>query len=122
MINRPYWKNESTWVCPNHLPSAKIPASCATCWFSNCKSERPAQSNRPTKKPTPPKKSTRTTNLYFVNEKTFDPCYWKDCNKGRGGGVAESRERSKYCSTDCKNRNARWRYNMKKKGIKISAA
>ena len=112
MKKRPYWRDDRTWVCPNHLPSARIPASCATCWFSNCSSERPERSTKPTK-------------LYFVKplpEKTVDACYWKDCNKGEGGRPAKRRERSKYCSTDCKNRNARWRYKMKKKGIKIPAA
>ena len=106
MKKKPYWRNSKVWMCPNHLPSAKIPASCPECWFSNCKSTRPAT-------------------LEFVNSPPLNRknrCFWRDCDKGSNGNPANSRERSKYCSTDCKNRNARWRYKMKKKGLLKPAA
>ena len=102
---KPYWRNNKFWVCPNHLPSAKIPAEVPTCWFSNCKSVRPKRSSG---------------SLVLVKETKVYSCAWKNCNKDNGN-QAKRRERSKYCSTDCKNRNARWRYNEKKKREKHNA-
>jgi len=36
-----YWKNKNFWVCPKHLPSARIPKNVSTCYFSSCSSVRP---------------------------------------------------------------------------------
>lgn len=37
------------------------------------------------------------------------PCAWRECSNS-------SRENSKYCSLDCKNKNARYRYKLRKAG------
>ena len=103
-----YWRNAEYWICPNHLPSIRIPAVCATCWYSSCNAERPPM-------------------LQFVEAEKdrlalqVERCAWRDCNKDNGK-PAGRREKSKYCSLDCKNRNARWRYKLKKKGLLIPAA
>ena len=144
----PYWKNETTWICPNHLPSVKIPANVECCFYVNCTSVRPerpsaeelqtsaAAPSRASRRPTrPPAASTRATprktkkpsreaNPAPVSapapaSPTDEPmynalgqklCAWFKCDKGENGGRAVTRSRSKYCSRDCSNRNARWRH------------
>lgn len=100
---KPYWRNEHIWMCPNHLPAAKIPRNVVHCWFNNCDSVRPPM-------------------LSFVEEEqkkleSTKRCAWKDCNKGPKGEAAARREKSKYCSRDCKNKYARWRYKLRQKGL-----
>jgi len=41
-------------------------------------------------------------------------CNWKDCNKD-SGSRRRARANSKYCSRDCSNKNARYRYLERKK-------
>ena len=41
-------------------------------------------------------------------------CSWKDCNKDNGSR-RKARTNSKYCSRDCSNKNARYRYLERKK-------
>ena len=144
----PYWKNETTWICPNHLPSVKIPANVECCFYVNCTSKRPerlsteelqtsmaAATNRTSRRPTKSsvaarktprkiKKQTRTINpasapVPAAAVPTDEPlynalgqrlCAWFKCDKGENGGRAVARSRSKYCSRDCSNRNARWRH------------
>ena len=123
-----YWKNRSEWVCARHLPSISIPASEGQCFFSGCVSVRPK--NRPSvddikaeeKTSIPPKKEVR-----IVEEKKTEArkeplevnkdslCAWKDCDKGENSGPAIRKSRSKYCSRDCSNKNARWRHKQRKK-------
>lgn len=43
-------------------------------------------------------------------------CAWEDCDKGPQGGPAMTKPNSKYCSRDCSNRNARWRFAQRQKG------
>ena len=97
---KPYWRNSKFWICPNHIPSAKLPASVINCWFSNCDSVRPDR---------PPGEST----IKLIVCEPVVKCAWEKCDKDNGR-PANRRERSKYCSLDCKNKNARWRYNQKK--------
>lgn len=42
-------------------------------------------------------------------------CAWEDCEKGPQGGPAMTRRNSKYCSRDCSNKNARWRFAQRRK-------
>lgn len=144
----PYWKNETTWICPNHLPSVKIPANVECCFYVNCTSKRPERLSTeemqasvvttPPKEPRKPKrpsvaarkaprrtkKPTRTISPSSapasaaatpIDEPLYNAlgqrlCAWFKCDKGENGGRAVARSRSKYCSRDCSNRNARWRH------------
>jgi len=87
------WLTLDEWTCPNHLPSPRFPASLEKCWYLNCGS-RPPLEDRPT-----PKNPV---------------CAWQMCDKGFSGGRAFSREKSKYCSRDCSNKNARARHKDRK--------
>ena len=91
MIKKTYWRDDNFWICSHHLPGAKIPKQLTHCWYSNCTSQRP-----PIERP----------------EK---PCAWEKCNEGKDGGRAEARSKSKYCSINCKNKRARYHYNLRKK-------
>lgn len=93
--NNGYWKNKNSWVCPNHYPSVKLHHSLTRCYYTNCHTVRP--DNRP-----------------------YDACYWFKCDKN-GGMPAEKRKNSKYCSVDCKNKNARYRYKLRKQGFKLAS-
>ena len=102
MKNIPYWSKPNVWACPNHLPSAKMPRSEEKCWFRNCESNRPEL-------PTLKKERTK-----IINIPSTTLCYWWGCDKNNGT-PAPKRKTSKYCSIDCKNKNARWRYKLRKK-------
>jgi hypothetical protein len=52
--------------------------------------------------------------------KSPDECAWDMCDKGPEGKSAKRREKSKYCSIYCKNKNARHRYNLRKKGLLVA--
>ena len=150
----PYWKNETTWVCPRHLPSVKIPANIERCFYVNCSSVRPervepiepvplpstrksaassrtatkrtvakspsrsgrgAVASRPVKAPPAPQPVVAAAAASAEDEPAFNAaghklCAWFKCDKGENGGRAVTRTRSKYCSRDCSNRNARWRH------------
>ncbi len=95
--SKTYWRDSSFWVCTNHIPPTTLPAQCKTCWYSNCSSVQPL--GRPVPVAVAPKVVL---------------CAWEGCNKDNGKPLPR-RVNSKYCSTDCKNRNARHRYNMKKR-------
>ena len=99
----PYWRNEHIWMCPRHLPASRIPRNVQHCWFTTCDSVRP-----------PLLKFVETEQKKL--EQT-EKCAWKDCNKGEGKEAAVKRDTSKYCSLDCKNKNARWRYKLRQKGL-----
>jgi len=93
-IMKPYWKHKNKkWVCPKHIPSAIIPVTISRCWFTNCSSVRP-----PIVRDTP----------------LIPKCEWFKCDKDNGK-PALRRKTSKYCSVDCKNKNARHAYNLRKK-------
>ena len=47
---------------------------------------------------------------YWKPEAPKVTCAWKDCDES-------PRENSKYCSRACSNKNARWRYRMRQKGL-----
>lgn len=124
-----YWKNRNEWICARHLPSICIPASEGQCFFSGCVSVRPK--NRPSledaKKDEKVVVSAKKEDVRIVEEKKIetktdiqetdrdDLCSWKDCDKGPNGGIAIRKSRSKYCSRDCSNKNARWRHKQRKK-------
>lgn len=102
-------------MCPNHLPAAKIPREVPQCWYSNCTTQRPkveTVAQRP--------KVERVTQRPMVervpvSKSPKKPCAWEKCTEGFEGGRAEARSKSKYCSTNCKNKRARYNYNLRKK-------
>lgn len=54
MSTAPYWLNETTWMCPKHIPSARIPSNQDVCWFG-CGTHRPdVKEYRPRPTPVPP--------------------------------------------------------------------
>ena len=146
----PYWKNETTWICPNHLPSVKIPANVECCFYVNCTSKRPERLSsedckhlwlprprhpvdrhehllRPLEQPpVRPKKPVallphrqhlpqhlrpqQMSQFTMPWARSF--VHGLKCDKGENGGRAVTRSRSKYCSRDCSNRNARWRHKI----------
>lgn len=82
---RPYWKNNHEWVCPRHLPSVTNPASQGGCSFAGCISVRPRR------------------------VLVLDPCSYKKCDTLLGR-VAPRRLKSKYCSDECRKKQARLNY------------
>ena len=133
-----YWKDANTWVCSKHLPSIEIPSSIGACPFVGCDSIRPrhgrpapttSDAATPSASPAPssarqstPTKAARqtpatpvTTAAPATPSKEIVLCSWFKCDKGADGGPAPARARSKYCSKDCSNKNARYRYKTKQK-------
>ena len=117
MSRDPYWRDENQWVCPEHLPSVKIPAHIDQCWFAGCTSSRPSMDSRPVPVSIPSfadldlaplSKDEVPRGREPVKEQAL--CAWMECNKGASGGRAFARKNSKYCSRDCSNRFARWRH------------
>lgn len=125
-----YWKDSTTWICSKHLPSIEVPSSMGACPFVGCDSIRPRHG-----RPTPTEGSTSETPVTQASSTTSSPtpsvtrakkkaptpvpavelCNWFKCDKGENGDPAPSRPRSKYCSKDCSNKNARHRYKTKQK-------
>ena len=107
-----YWKSEKFWVCPHHLPSAKIPCQIATCYFSNCNSVRPFKESAP--------------HLKFTVVRTLSVVNTKDKNKGIkycslsncDNVIEQDSKRKKYCSDTCRKRYARKQYNNRMKAKK----
>ena len=131
-----YWKDSRTWVCSKHLPSIEIPAYTGACPFVGCDSIRPRHGRpMPTEDAPVPSANTvpsgqqpalsvsqtpidtpETVSAINVRQASnIDLCSWFKCDKGPDGGPAPSRPRSKYCSKDCSNKNARYRYKTKQK-------
>jgi len=83
--SKPYWKNDFEWVCPKHLPSVINSASQGQCSFHGCTSTRPRM------------------------VQVIDPCTYEKCDtlEGRKG---HKRSRSKYCSDECRKKQARLNY------------
>lgn len=136
-MKKPYWKNKQFWICPKHLPSVRLPASIAACWYAGCSSRRPQAAADTTSRPARPqarttssgRKRTRSTisNSTPTSEVNVTPtttsvtqesCAWIECDKGPNGTRNVARKRSKYCSRDCSNRNARANYNARSSSSK----
>lgn len=145
MHRQTYWKDEHEWVCTKHLPSLHLPASMGTCLFEGCNSVRPkrptslnpsantTQTSTTTPIATVPKptatkvavttvEKTPTINHAkdqsketAIEEALEDICSWFKCDKGENGGPAKNKTKSKYCSKDCSNKNARFRHKQRKK-------
>ncbi len=62
--------------------------------------------NAPTKKPD-------LVVLKTSSEEELTDCAWAFCTKGPDGVPSQRRTKSKYCSRDCSNRNARHRWKAK---------
>ena len=142
-MKKPYWKNAQFWICPKHLPSARFPATVAACWFAGCTSQRPPIKDEsphpiepPKANPDPPSsaplkskaqsKSTADIKNELIQvveakskktEENTDSskklCAWIKCDKGPNETRNVASKRSKYCSRDCSNRNARANYNSR---------
>ena len=132
------WINDDQWVCMRHMRSVILPATTERCWFRGC-SERPARPDAldeedplmqraararaaeaarlaepPPPRPSPqvvsdsaPKRAVRVvipTHIQPVEE----VCSWDGCDQ-------LARPRSKYCSRNCSNKNARARHNNRGK-------
>ena len=90
------WVTFDTWVCGRHCPGARLPAAAKECWYNRC-SKRPPLADRP----------AQVIEVRYDAVIKQDLCAWRSCE-------SPSRERSKYCSRTCSNKNARERYRKKK--------
>lgn len=98
-----YWKSPEKWICPNHLRPVILHAMMPRCTFSNCNSIRPI---------------AKSENIIHLSDKMY-ACSWFKCKRGSNGKVGIKRARSKYCSIQCKNDNARYRFKMRKKSKSV---
>lgn len=99
---RPYIVDESTWACPQHIPTLKMPIACERCWM--CTNTRPKT-----------EAEMKVIRIVRAKDKnTPHLCAWEQCVQGEKNSRAFKREKSKYCSTYCKNANARHRYKLRK--------
>ena len=106
----PIWLTDEIWLCRSHMTFVRLPASAGRCWYARC-SSRPPRSQRLRKSELSEavRESTAPRQVPAVNE-----CAWKSCDK-------EARPRSKYCSRECSNKNARSRYNSSKSKSRSAA-
>ena len=94
------WISEDIWACLKHAPSLRLPLSQLKCWL--CGDERPEILDVVLDLPI--KKVDKDSDLFSK----LNFCEWGDC-------LELSRPKSKYCSRDCSNKNARKRYADRKK-------
>ena len=100
----PIWLTDDIWLCRSHMTFVRLPASADQCWYARC-STRPPRSKRLRKS------ELRDAVRESATPRTVpdvDQCTWKSCQK-------PARPRSKYCSRECSNKNARARYSAKSK-------
>ncbi len=124
-----YWKTNTEWVCSKHLPSLTMPSSVGVCTFAGCDSVRPRREDFTSnqiaanarslqrsvqKKPTKSVRSQVKAKPKVVHSANAKLCDWFKCDKDNGQ-PAIARSKSKYCSKDCSNKNARWRHKQRKK-------
>ncbi len=102
-----YWRSPEVWVCRKHIPPANHHRLVPRCSYSNCTQERPAFISKEPKKTLIPK-------IIIENDEP-EKCAWFKCKRGKNGSHALSRKTSKYCSVQCKNDNARYRFKLRKK-------
>ncbi len=104
-----YWKNSKTWVCPNHLPSARIPSQVSICYFSSCSSVRPPMDENIHMK----NKVLRTISIVKHQDKNKDVryCSMIGCEKV----IPNESKRKKYCSDYCRKKFARKQYTERMK-------
>jgi hypothetical protein len=95
------WRSHAQWSCNNHLPSVLFPVGVEKCWYYRCESKQPAQAYRPQPK------------TVVLDYPAFQVCAWSGCAKGVADGPAPVRPKSKYCSRDCSNKNARRRHRLR---------
>ena len=129
MSRMTFWKTDTDWVCAKHLPSLVMPASIGICTFAGCDSVRPRREHFITTRKAPPPSSVPKTESTIAKKKTISSkakpkvvrvasnavlCDWFKCDKDNGQ-PAIARPKSKYCSKDCSNKNARWRHKQRKK-------
>ena len=99
---RPYWRNRTTWICPLHLPSAKIHYTVTQCFFSGCKSVRPEIKLEKPKLVTSKKEVQVKIKKLVENERRT--CSLEGCDE-----LVKSK-RKKYCSDKCRKDYARKAY------------
>jgi len=114
------WISDDIWMCTEHIPAPRIPSVQDKCWY--CGAARPLLEGRvvkpyvlPGSEPPPKakkaaKKSQKegvSAQIQANNTVGATPCAWPGCpNKSAG--------KSKYCSRECSNKNARSRHAHRK--------
>ena len=96
------WLSSETWVCLKHAPSLRLPASQKTCWL--CGDERPEVLGVVIDLPIKVEKDKE----FLTQSRDIFYCAWEGCRN-------PPRNKSKYCSRDCSNKNARKRYAERKR-------
>ena len=96
------WISNDTWACLKHAPSLRLPSNQMKCWL--CGDERPEIMDVVFDLPI---KTEKAKEVLAVARDIFY-CDWDGCRN-------LPRDRSKYCSRDCSNKNARKRYSERKK-------
>lgn len=112
MLCKAKW-NENGWICTTQMNSFRFPQEMTHCWFSNCqgRAPRPVQiSNpKPNLKPKQKVKPEPKPKTFFVPTSSSSlACSYVNCNKPR-------MPNRKYCSDDCRKKQARWNYRNKNK-------
>ena len=106
----PIWLTDEIWLCRSHMTFVRLPASASRCWYARC-SSRPAKSQRLRKSQL--SEAVRES-AAPRKEPELNRCAWNGCKE-------EARPRSKYCSRECSNKNARSRYNSAKSKSRSAA-
>jgi hypothetical protein len=103
---KPYWRTHETWVCPEHLPAAKLHSNITQCYFSNCKSNKPSEIDRPDRQA---KSHSDITKQISQMMKDATTCSMAGCDE------PIQPKRKKYCSDRCRKRYARKQYTLRLK-------
>lgn len=117
------WISDEVWMCTEHIPAPRMPSVQEKCWY--CGAARPILEGRVVKPyvlpggtPSPEaKKAARKSHKEGVaaqvqvdNAAGVTPCAWPGCRNKSAG-------KSKYCSRECSNKNARARHAQKRKEV-----
>lgn len=105
----PRWIAFDIWTCPRHIPMTKIPSSVKTCWY--CGADQPPVEAAPP----PPPRAYGAPPGKLRAEPSSRLCAWPGCQN-----LATTK--SKYCSRNCSNKNARARAAQRKDGEVTRAA
>lgn len=98
----PHWISFDIWTCPRHIPMTKFPPSVKACWY--CGAEQPPAAIAP---PPPPREYGAPPGKIRAEVGT-ERCAWPGCPN-------MATTKSKYCSRNCSNKNARRRAAERKK-------
>ena len=93
--------NDNGWICRTQMNSFRFPAEMTHCWFGSC----PGRSAKPTLQKIAVKVKPKVIHKPNTN---LTVCAYINCNKPR---VLNR----KYCSDECRKKQARWNYRNKNK-------